>query len=598
MKISNIKIYNGSDWIDYTLGKNTVAFAENVYEKVDGVSFVESDNYDNHYSNYLEFEGPLLDGNVKNRGILSAGTLQFSTVQCDDSGTPTGYMENSFIGLFNRADFSFANVTTGERTSFMRTNIKINGTPYYLPTCGDGSENTFATLGEVYKKIEGLRLHAVNNVESYGSKGAIIIDGELDENNQRLQGLMAGKSFQMRKLQCDENGNLSSLAPGTQFAGMTWAEFGINDVDDSNKSTHYRIDKIKINGISHYFPEYGEGDPDTFATLGDIEDASVTIDTEITSTSSNPVSSSTLWGKFETKQDRAPGVNLSDYLIQIGQTKYTDTSISRLNYNDGSYYTLTIPEVTGMLATLEDIEGANNIKKGEGLGSIISASLNDDDRPYTEDELPVASGHETISFGKLCKATGKRSVSIGNSNDSSGNCSVVFGQNSKVSGVSSFVAGGNDNEILGNYCFTGGGRQHELNGTNNVAFGQDNLSEINTISTLLTGMGCKALSGSDKSLAGGAGSRVSSYASIAYGQYVESKYSNQAVFGIYNDNKENTLLEVGNGTQDLDGFRKNAFEVLKDSRAKVFGAPVEANDVVRLGDITYATESDINLMFA
>ena len=138
--------------------------------------------------------------------------------------------------------------TDGSINTFDGTNAYTLDIP-----AGNG---TIAIAENVYEKVEGLRLYEVPdaNISGYGSKACIFIDGVPDENYQKFQGLMAGKSFQMRKLQCDENGNTISYAPGTQFTGMTWAEFGINDVDDNSKSTHYRIDKIKINGISHYFP--------------------------------------------------------------------------------------------------------------------------------------------------------------------------------------------------------------------------------------------------------------------------------------------------------------------------------------------------------
>ena len=57
-------------------------------------------------------------------------------------------------------------------------------------------------------------------------------------------------------------------------------------------------------------------------------------------------------------------------------------------------------------------------------------------------------------------------------------------------------------------------------------------------------------------------------------------YEGQTVLGKYNDNKQDTLFEIGNGTSDT--ARSNAFEVYADGRAKVYGAPVSVYDVVRL----------------
>lgn len=57
----------------------------------------------------------------------------------------------------------------------------------------------------------------------------------------------------------------------------------------------------------------------------------------------------------------------------------------------------------------------------------------------------------------------------------------------------------------------------------------------------------------------------------------------QHVEGVYNADNPNALHIVGNGTSE--NARKNAFEVLKDGRAKVQSAPVEDDDVVRLKDL-------------
>ena len=57
----------------------------------------------------------------------------------------------------------------------------------------------------------------------------------------------------------------------------------------------------------------------------------------------------------------------------------------------------------------------------------------------------------------------------------------------------------------------------------------------------------------------------------------------QHVEGVYNADNPNALHIVGNGTSE--NARKNAFEVLKDGRAKVQSAPIQDDDVVRKGDL-------------
>lgn len=73
-----------------------------------------------------------------------------------------------------------------------------------------------------------------------------------------------------------------------------------------------------------------------------------------------------------------------------------------------------------------------------------------------------------------------------------------------------------------------------------------------------------------------------------------------AVFGRHNqyyhpNYTSPTIFEIGNGTSnDVNGLH-NAFEVLDDGRAKVFGQPIDANDVVRLGDLD-ALEDVLNCL--
>ena len=52
-------------------------------------------------------------------------------------------------------------------------------------------------------------------------------------------------------------------------------------------------------------------------------------------------------------------------------------------------------------------------------------------------------------------------------------------------------------------------------------------------------------------------------------------FKDKVVIGEFNDNKENTLLEVGNGTS---GSPSNAFEVYKDGTVKVGGRTLTIGD--------------------
>lgn len=59
-----------------------------------------------------------------------------------------------------------------------------------------------------------------------------------------------------------------------------------------------------------------------------------------------------------------------------------------------------------------------------------------------------------------------------------------------------------------------------------------------------------------------------------------------ATFGKFNKNSPDNIFEIGYGTDTNN--RLNAFEVLKDGRAKVQSAPVDDDDIVRKLDLSDA----------
>ena len=85
------------------------------------------------------------------------------------------------------------------------------------------------------------------------------------------------------------------------------------------------------------------------------------------------------------------------------------------------------------------------------------------------------------------------------------------------------------------------------------------------------------------SILGGQYNTVSGNNNLIAGSYLNVTGDNKTVIGKNNKDVENALFIIGNG--DSTYGRKNAFEVLKDGRAKVFGTPTEDNDVVRKIDL-------------
>jgi hypothetical protein len=118
--------------------------------------------------------------------------------------------------------------------------------------------------------------------------------------------------------------------------------------------------------------------------------------------------------------------------------------------------------------------------------------------------------------------------------------------------------------VLGVDCVAGGNNSF-AEGRNTQAIGTESHAEGYV--TFATGIGSHAqgrgtTASGNYSHAGGYGSTAEGFASHAGGYNTIAGTSYQAVFGAYNNNKSNTLFEVGNGTSV--SARSNAFEVTSD----------------------------------
>lgn len=100
--------------------------------------------------------------------------------------------------------------------------------------------------------------------------------------------------------------------------------------------------------------------------------------------------------------------------------------------------------------------------------------------------------------------------------------------------------------------------------------------------TTLFGVNVRANRNAEGSIVGGRYCIIDSPYTFAYGRGITTQANNEtlakAIFGYNNKFNTKAIIEVGNGT---DTNKSNAFEVLKDGRAKVQSAPTENYDVVR-----------------
>jgi hypothetical protein len=223
--------------------------------------------------------------------------------------------------------------------------------------------------------------------------------------------------------------------------------------------------------------------------------------------------------------------------------------------------------------------------------------IDDWGKTYAESwSLAHAEGLETEARGRNSHAQNRGTKALANDSSASGVESEAHGSNganangfkTKAIGADSFTAN-NQAVASGDHAasFNTGG---DAAGTNAFKTGDNNYSKG----------ACSSTFGADNTaftycaFVGGKNSQSSTTAqyTFQYGEGLRIVANNQAVVGKYNINDSSAyngvlpVFTVGYGTSDND--RKDVFNVLRDGRAKVYGAPTEENDVVRKKELDEA----------
>lgn len=203
-------------------------------------------------------------------------------------------------------------------------------------------------------------------------------------------------------------------------------------------------------------------------------------------------------------------------------------------------------------------------------------------------EASHAEGYYTIAGGGSAHAEGNNSSAIGNSSHaegyyahadgasshsegqytySEGTASHSEGEYSKAQGIDSH-AEGNRTTALGNTSHSEGSSTNNAN-TSRINSGTSNDDVITYWET------------SKFSLAKGTASHVEGKDCLALGDYSHSGglatragYQSQTAIGEYNENKEEDIFEVGNGTSDA---RSNALELTKTGDLKICGSYIDGS---------------------
>lgn len=198
----------------------------------------------------------------------------------------------------------------------------------------------------------------------------------------------------------------------------------------------------------------------------------------------------------------------------------------------------------------------NNIENGEGVDSIVlrytgkvddthfgnkDYVLDDNGNPVKDKTGSILYGESAAIFGEANSNNANRALLAGYNNINSGEDSIQTGTSNKNYGIGS-AEFGSQNINRGHYsALIGSGLRNEQ-------------------------------------------------------QKEDGTYNTKVIVGKWNLDRLDNIFEVGNGENDKE--RSNAFEVLRDGRAKVKTAPKEDDDVVRKLELDGKISiSDINQAF-
>ena len=191
-----------------------------------------------------------------------------------------------------------------------------------------------------------------------------------------------------------------------------------------------------------------------------------------------------------------------------------------------------------------------NASHAEGYGTVAGGTASHAEGQYTN-----ATGNASHAGGSNSEASGFASRAIGAYNCSSGQYSHAEGYRTQSDGDNSHSEGANT-KALGDNSHSEGGDTiayadySHAEGNNTHAYGKSSHTE-------------------------GGGTRTDGEFSHAEGFNTIAGYDHQHVSGRYNDNKANTLFEVGNGVDENN--RSNAFEVYQNGIVMV-GDKVQQKD--------------------
>lgn len=201
-----------------------------------------------------------------------------------------------------------------------------------------------------------------------------------------------------------------------------------------------------------------------------------------------------------------------------------------------------------------------NLKNGTGTDSIVQKYSGQIDETHFGN---VSEGESGAVFGEANSNSGNRAIVSGKMNRNSAPNSLIIGLgNGRGIGVNPTI-----DALSGEQLFVFGTDNSVSNGDGNAVLGNENTLSDVRYTTII-----------------GRGNIINN----------TSLYEGKCVVGRYNNQKRDTMFEVGVGDYNN---RVNGLEVYKDGRVKVHGEPTESNDVIRLNEFSALTQSQVDSLF-
>lgn len=238
--------------------------------------------------------------------------------------------------------------------------------------------------------------------------------------------------------------------------------------------------------------------------------------------------------------------NVADSAVQKADT--AQRMIDLLNVKNGTENYSLSQKVQNQTFSFDESVNENAVKVDPTLKSNINTG---------------AHGTNAATFGGI-------SAAIGNNSFATGYRTIVKAPNAFVEGE--------DSVVLGRGSHAEGGR-NTIVGPFSHAEGYNTFVGANATGGHTEGFETQALG----SYSHAQGERTVSVgiASFVSGGNLVTNYKYQTAFGVFNNNKAETIFEIGNGTGPTARERRNSFEVYQNGTVKVYKAPEANEDVVR-----------------